>query len=478
MKIKSLASWLVLSFTTYTLSAQNEVDALRYSTLQWGGTARALSMGSAFGTLGADFSALSINPAGIGLYKSSELTITPSVFYGKTSSSFTSGAFEDIKYNFNLQNAGIVFAFRPKNESSVWKGVQFGMGINRLNNFNRRLIIEGPNSNNSLIDEYLAKAEGVRPENLGPFDTELAFNTYLIDTTGSLTNYFSMIPRGGVLQNKIIDQSGSVNEFVLTLGGNYGDKLYIGGTIGFPYVRFFENSTYTETDTQDTIPDFKNFTLNEDIETRGSGFNVKFGIIYRITDWVRFGVSVHTPTFYSLQDKWSRTMSASYDNGNKYRDESPNGSFDYELTTPLRASGGLAFVIGQLALITGEYEFVDYSDARLRSRQYKYFDENNAISSQYTAQHNFRGGAELRLSPISLRAGYKYSTSPYRSNLNDGSSSAITAGIGFREKSYFIDFAYVHQIKEEDYYLYPSVGKPALIDYTGNHFALTMGIKF
>ena len=52
--------------------AQNDGDALRYSLIGFGGTARYISMGGAFGAIGADFSTLSTNPAGIGAYMKNE----------------------------------------------------------------------------------------------------------------------------------------------------------------------------------------------------------------------------------------------------------------------------------------------------------------------------------------------------------------------------------------------------------------------
>ena len=79
-----------------TLSAQNAVDALRYSRINTGGTARYMGMSGAFGALGADFTSASTNPAGIGLYRSFELSITPSVFTGATKSGRPSpGAWPD-----------------------------------------------------------------------------------------------------------------------------------------------------------------------------------------------------------------------------------------------------------------------------------------------------------------------------------------------------------------------------------------------
>ena len=57
--------------------AQNEFDALRYSNLEFFGDARFNAMGGSFGALGANMASLSVNPGGIGVYKSSDFSFTP-----------------------------------------------------------------------------------------------------------------------------------------------------------------------------------------------------------------------------------------------------------------------------------------------------------------------------------------------------------------------------------------------------------------
>ena len=54
---------LIVLISSASIYAQNEIDALRYSYLIHGGTARYNAMGGAFSSLGADFSVLSSNPA-------------------------------------------------------------------------------------------------------------------------------------------------------------------------------------------------------------------------------------------------------------------------------------------------------------------------------------------------------------------------------------------------------------------------------
>ncbi len=59
-----------------TVSAQSAIDAYSLSQGDLRGTARFMSMAGAFGALGGDLSTLNQNPAGIGVYRSSEIGVT------------------------------------------------------------------------------------------------------------------------------------------------------------------------------------------------------------------------------------------------------------------------------------------------------------------------------------------------------------------------------------------------------------------
>ncbi len=476
--MKKIAFIVLLAGLTMSALAQNQVDALRYSQVVYGGTARSLAMGNSFGALGADFSVLSTNPAGIGFYRGSEVSFSPSVFVAKSSSSYLGNPSEDVKYNFNISNVGVVFAIIPKRSEAAWKGIQIGLGMNRLANYNKNIMMAGDNHENSIVDDYLHSATGTAPADLDPFSTWLAFDTYLIDTLGDLTQYISAVPRGGTRQLKYIEQRGSASEIVLSMGGNYSDRLYIGGTFGFPSVSFTENVSYQEVDEVDSIVGFKEMNLHENLETSGTGFNFKLGLIYRITDWVRVGAAFHTPTFYEFKDSYSKGMYSEFDNGNKWSSESPQGSFKYKLNTPLRLIGSLGFVIGKHAVISAEYEWLDYSEARLRAKSYKFFDENDVIEQVYTGSSNIRAGAELKFAPLSIRGGFQMSTSPYKDKLNDGSRMSFSGGVGLRDKSYFIDLAYVYNTLSEDYYLYNSQLMASENRYLNHNITLTLGFRF
>lgn len=473
---------LILTLTILKVNAQNEIDALRYSQNFYAGTARFAGMGGAFGALGSDFSTLSINPAGIGLFKTSEFTFTPSFYIANTSSSFNGSVNDDNKYNFNLGNIGFVYDFYKRGkfaEGNGWKDIQFGFGINRLNNYNNRMIIDGFSANSTMMNQYIDWAKGYKPADLNVFDTQLAYQTYLINPTGDSTQYDSPV-KGNVTQRKTLSASGSTNEFVITLGGNYSDKFYLGATIGFPFIKYSEQSTYREFNQDSSVHNFNSFTVNDDLTTSGAGINVKLGMIYRPNNFVRLGVALHTPTYYySMQDQWSRKISSDMGVDGKYSTDPSQGTFDYQITTPMRMIGSLAFLIGDMGLVSADYEFVDYSDARLRADNEEFFNQNEKIQEKYTSTANIRVGTEWRLNPVTLRAGYGIYGSPFKTTINDGKRTVYSFGLGFKEKQYYIDFAYSYAQQKEDYYFYDDAKlSPVKNTLTGSSIMMTLGFKY
>jgi hypothetical protein len=486
-----IAAAIVLSAATAL--AQSSVDALRYSRIDIGGTARYMGMGGAFGALGADFTSASTNPAGIGLYRTSEFSITPSVFIGTTESLYNGMNSSDQRASFNLGNLGFVIASKvdSRTKSSGWKYMHFAMGLNRLANFNNRAVISGFNPNNSLLDIYVREANGIDfrdieddPYGYYAFDLNPAWWTFLLDLgdTSIYNQYISPIPNGNVQQTKTIDTKGSMNEYVFTVAGNYMDRLYIGATFGIPFIRYYEYSVYTEADKDDNIYDFKQFNRVEDLETRGNGFNFKIGMLYRANDWFRFGAAFHSPSWFNnLRDNWRVSMISYFDNGDSYSENSPAGEYTYKLTTPMRVQGNLGFIIGNIGLISADYEYVDYSSARLNAYDYNFSDENRAITNSYAGTHNIRVGTEWRYAIFSFRAGMNYFTSPYKNEINDGQRLGFSGGIGLRQNRFFVDLAYAYTGRDEDYYLYNSgdiFTNPARNTIKTHTVLMTLGMKF
>jgi len=465
--------------------AQNAADALRYSTVDYTGTARFAAMGGAFGALGGDFSTLSVNPAGIAVYKTSEAVFTPSLYQGKTQSSFFGKMGEDEKYNFNIASAGVILTGDIPNrlEQPGWRNVQFGFGVNRLANFNNRMVFSGYNANSSLLTSYVEYANTIGIYDDYPEDLAYRADLIYYDSTDGL--YHNDMPYGGVEQMKSISTEGYMNEIVLSAGANYNDKIYFGLTLGIPYFNYYETSTFTETDVDQQNEYFKSFTLKEELETSGTGINVKLGVIARPANWIRVGVAYHTPTFYTnMNDTWSSTIDSYFDKEISDKHVSSRiGDYKYELTTPSKLIGSVAFLFGNVGSISADYQFVDYGNARFRPTA-EYMDVNNAIDYSYKSQNIIRIGGEYRYGAFSFRGGFGYADSPYDHKINDGARTSYSAGIGFRDQYYFIDFAWVHSQQTQDYYPYTIMNTTdyavtkSVNDISSNNFLLTFGFKF
>ena len=182
-----------------------------------------------------------------------------------------------------------------------------------------------------------------------------------------------------------------------------------------------------------------------------------------------------------MHDDWSSNMTTTFTNSSwNGSAESPTGLYDYTLVTPMRTIGSIGFVIKKMGLIGVDYEFVDYPSASLSSSKYKYMNENKAIREKYMEGSNIRFGTEWKLAPMSLRGGVAYYSSPFKKGTgNDGSRIDYSAGIGFREENFFLDFAYVLSQTSENYYFYDaSITSPSKNDSRSSSVLMTLGFKF
>lgn len=464
--------FLITGFVVFSLLAQSQYaeDALRYSQIYWQGTGRSMAAGSAFSAVGADFLSASTNPGGMGVYRSSELSVTAEAFVNSVNSIYNGTSSDASKSMFDLSNIGYVMPKKIGSGGKGWRYYQIGFGMNRLNNYNGSSLMQGMNSESSRMDVYIEETYDMLDQgyNLGeindysPFYLGPAWETYLLDTLryGNDLYIESPVPPGGILQTQQITTKGSNNEYLFSFSANYNDVLYIGATVGLPYIRYFKESDYTETDVANTSPNFNTWSITENLKTTGWGINMKLGVVVRPIDWIRIGVAFHTPTYYwSMRDRWytntySDVMELNTGIGFQGNYASPEGEFKYKLTTPMRAIGSLGFVIKNIGFISAEYEYANFSSSKFKARDYGFESENEGIKQTYQATNNLRFGTEWRLSNFSIRAGYAIYASPYADNLNDGARTNITGGLGYRGDKFALDLTYVHSKFKEDYYMY------------------------
>lgn len=442
-----------------------------------------MGLGGAVGSMGADFASLAINPAGIGLYKKSEISISPTLYYSDIASNINGQKSNGVKDNFNLNSYGIVLV-NDLQTSKGFKAFQFGIGVNRLNNFNNYIKISNENRDNSLMNDYQLQAYGKYPEDLDPFSTDLAWYNFLLEDTvrtgDGVLAYTSPLSNGGVKQVLKNTTWGSSNELELTFGSSFSDIFYIGGGVGFPFVRYFEQYEYSETDVADTIDYFQSFYLDKKLETHGNGVNFKLGFILRPTGFLRIGVSYQSPTWLNLTDEYSSKMTRYEDNGISSSKSSPNGVFDYKITTPMKVTGSATLTIARFLMVNADIDYLNYSNGRLSAgNAYDFYNENALMRDKYKSTVNARLGAELRLRPMSFRVGLARYGNPYYDDINEGHYWVVGAGLGYRNRSFFFDFGASYSLRNEDYYIYNSqIIDPTSLTYNNYRVTISTGFKF
>ena len=486
----------IIIFSLPVIHAQNELDALIYSQVYSIGTARNVAMGGAFGAFGADFSTLSINPAGIGVYRSSELSITPAMYYTVTNSNYLGQNREELVSNFFLGSGGLVFTRTTGKESGL-VNMNFGFGYNREDDYHQQIIMEGTNQSSSYLDYFASMADGYEPQELYPFEEGIAWDVYLIDSViGQPLNYETVLSLWGNEPNSTYGQNqrrtlltkGGKGEYVFSAGGNFGHKFYFGGTFGIHSLNYQQEMNHFEADQDNSITEFDYFTFRERLSSKGTAYSFKLGFMFKPIQILRLGAAIHFPYSYRIRQNYYTTIEAGYDTPDLNGDYTYQSSayadepYEYKVNVPFRAVGSVGVQLFKLALIGVDVEYVDYTTMRLKEGNdgYDFYDENQAIRDAYRGVVNFRGGGEVRLGLMYLRAGGAYYASPYTtSEANNGADYySVNGGLGFREKSFFFDLAYSFSKRSEYYFLYPGNQANAENKMNKHGILATVGYKF
>lgn len=488
----------VLLGFTFASQAQTFEDAVQFSRIQNWGTARSAGMAGAFGALGGDLSTLSSNPAGIGVFRKSEISITPSLNFANTKAT----DYSPKDNSFQLGDLGAVFAFYSPNFD--WKGINFGINYTNLNNFNRKTDQVIWNSSTSLLDVLAASSGNYPSDELNSFRNYLAYQCYLInrnkDEEDPNFGYYHSIFHNGeiVAQTKRMKEDGNQGEYAFSFGTNYKDKLYLGLTIGIQSIWYKMHSGYTEAPSENSPSGLDYYTYYEYKKMNGVGTNLKFGVIYRPIPEIRLGAAIHTPTWYNMNYSMATSIYSSFytsqdpSNGREGYDfdfYSPDYSVDFNMRTPWRAMLSMATVLNQKAIVSVDYEYVNYQNANISEIEDDYDGSmeqttNQDIEDYLRATHNFRVGAEYRFNSLfSLRAGYAFWDSPYHNEThkNYNRIQAFTAGAGLNFGMFYCDAAFIHKFSENEtvfYSYYDIQAEPVKNKYLSNEARITLGIRF
>ncbi|MBX9853499.1 MAG: hypothetical protein K2X86_17275 [Cytophagaceae bacterium] len=297
------------------------------------------------------------------------------------------------------------------------------------------------------------------------------------------------------MQEETVLTRGAINQWNFSYGANFNDKIYIGASLGLPQLRYIAEKSYKETVINNDTLD--NFRFNESLKVRGGGVNFKVGLIAKPEDWLRVGVTLQSPTFYSINEEYVYQIKAIYKNVvtstyvlDQEEERTNPGVYRYNLTTPFRASAGLAIFAGKAGFVSADIEYVPYNRAKLKeSQSYLTFNnstfegDNNTIKNIYRSTYNINVGGEFRLAKIyRLRAGYSLMNDPYNDIDNvDRKTTSISGGAGVRLDKYYLDIALVNtkfNSLYRPYALSNGIDPKVSIKNKNTSFILTTGVFF
>jgi len=530
IKMKKFAYFLFfLVFIANYSYSQGEVEALKYSRNELYGTARSMAMGNAFGALGGDITGVSINPAGIGVYRSSEVMGTMGFQQNRAKVGDINRSVDD----FNLHNLGFVGYFPLRND--VMPMINFGFSYNRQKTFNNEINAVG-NGASRMIDYIVDRTNsanngrGIDPNLLlvgddlpdpfvdQPWLSVLAYNSKLMFPQSGNNNFYDPLNTNNEtpLQEIILSERGYIDNYDFTFGTTINNVLNVGMALTISDIN---HSLYT-----DFLEDFKSggYTLNNEIITNGAGVGAKFGVIYRPINSIRLGLAYHTPTWYSMSEIYKASIDddlgayvtdPNYKKGRTYSAKFTN---HYDLKTPDKWVLSGAAVLGSNFILSVDYELTDYTNMKLSvpsgaySNMSWYDTDNSYIKEDFKVASTVRVGTEYRFTPqFSGRLGYAWIQNPYDSDFSKAGDSSVsgsntiyrmegdtqyfTGGLGYRfNKNFYADFALVYQTQEDQLYPFPNLyayngdtrgelvidASPFTLKNTSVRGLLTLGYRF
>ncbi|WP_288237475.1 outer membrane protein transport protein [uncultured Alistipes sp.] len=515
------------------------------------GTARAMAMAGAFTSLGADLSSMSINPAGLGMYRHNDISVTPMMSFARSKTNAPEYG-NNSRDRFSMANIGVVINAYEGSRSLV--SLNIGFGYNRIADLNYDYAFQRQNQAATIGDAYARQLYwgGISKysfyngggsgnwnwNNIAPeyWNAALAYRGFLIDQVDpnkpDSWQPTWVTPNADVDHYTMLRSKGSIGEYVLSVGANINNKIYIGASLGIQsvyqrkYIDYVEEYFYS--DPSQAIPDFGNsgldyqllrWKLNQSVIVDGTGVNFKAGVVYRPTANLRLGVAIHTPTYYSLDRKFqSAAAGLAYANNDtdpnvKPDDEGyistagdPNmtspllvddGPNSWSFVSPTRLMFGASYTFGERGVISVDYERDWYNGIRIKDNPSGLDSQswyNDTFRDVFKGSNILRVGAEFKPLPVlALRAGFGYSGSMLKDDKTVLASPAIKqttyygAGIGFvLARGVLLDVAYQYMSsKTTDYYLFYAEDKGGhtesavySTDINRHNVALTLGFRF
>ena len=504
-----------------TASAQNAYDAEKLLGNDLNGTARFVGMGGAMGALGGDISVMRSNPAGIGIFRSNDVSVSFGFNNTSAKSNFNGVSMKEDKTRASFDQVGFVYSNKIGNNTSL-RFVNFGFNYHKSKNFNRLFSMGG--ALDGLSQSYQLAQEMERYGLTGAeFDDILNVdNPYtkywnqlpVLGIMGVRTDLVDWIPDAeynpwgwdGVNNNFFSQETGGINQYDFNVSFNIEDRVYLGATLGVYDVNYNRFTSYTENLSDDNGADNGGYTLDNDYRLEGTGIDLKLGVIVRPVESspFRLGFAVHTPTWYDLRESYDATLSSdiyAFEGG--YTQTLSNFlvtpsadylTYDYNLTTPWKFNVSAGTTFAGAVAVGAEYEYQDYSSSKLKDMDGYELGDQSSVENYLKGVHTFRVGMETRIVPeFSIRAGYNYSSAAFakdaynalasystRTDFNNTEArNTVTFGLGYRGSVIYADLAYKYDMYKSKFYAFDDLDLPATkVDNERHQVLLTIGARF
>ena len=453
-------------------------------------SARMQALGGVHSALGADISSIAGNPAGLGFYNRSEVALGLGYVNLQTQSSYL-GTNNSASNSFlQIPTFGLVLGGASELSSSNWRG-SFGVGYSRQVLISQPISLSGTNNRSSILDRFIEKAnsKGATGQSLDDeYDSfgnsadspeAVAYQAYLINpnskTQGApFERYESNLP---VEQSGSMENTGAISQWDISYGAAYKSKLYVGIGVHFSKLNVTSTSYWEE--------QFKGANIvgglkyQEQLTTSGSGISATLGMIYKMSSSLRVAISLQTPTYFDqMNERMDGVLTPRVFGIPSFNAQgapiiitkvgpvklTPN-EFSYQLSTPMRLSGGAAYLLGKKALISLDMEYVNYPGMQVASAELSPTDDlnfqnkyNSQTKKNFQAGINIKAGTEIRLTPsFSLRGGVASFGNSYSATFDsiDRTMLQFSGGVGYRSNQFYVDLTG-----------YQRTGKDAFTPYT------------
>ena len=493
--IKKSLIWGITAITAFCwigseALSQNETDVLRFSQQNSIGTVRTIGLCGAYGALGADLASMGLNPAGIGMYRRSDFGANTGLFFNNTNSTFNGVSTEESASSSSIGNIGI--ALTTPNINPEVPFVTFGFYHQKNAVYDHVTSLENGELPSSLLQLFLEQAQGIDNQELSTYSTypetaSLAWNTYLIDPDGnsSYTYVPTFITTDTVGFAYRVEQSGNMSDNQFSVGFTLSEILSLGATITSSSIDFDQTYVHAETPS-DPDTELADWEYVGDLSIIGDGLNLKLGAIAHI-DWLKLGIAWHSPTVYNLRDIYSNSIYSNWKDGEQLNGTTPLYEYEYLLKTPSKLILSSAVIIDKYAIISVDYETIDFANGRLLDAGiyqggYDFEDENQSVQSSYKRTHEARLGIEGRISrTFRLRAGVAYRTSPFSTESGVeamGNSNKLSLGSEYRIDNKYIGIAWQKLWSSNDLYVQDPTYQGNPIDQNWSTSCLVIGGGF